>query len=293
MITDAQVEFYRENGYVQVDNLYNDTEVARMRQVLAELVEGARGLETHNNIYDLEPSHTPDHPRVRRIKEPFKAHPVYRQMAEHPRLIECLEKLVSPDLVLQGGKINLKSAGIGSPVEWHQDWPFYPHTNDDLLAVGVMLDDVTEENGPLLVIPGSHKGPVYDHHIDGYFAGAMAPDAGEIDYDKAVKITGKAGSCSFHHVRLVHGSAQNMSGRDRTLLLYQVAAADAWDLRGLPSTWEEHESRVIAGKATIVPRLEPVPVRLPYPPARGQGSIYENQMAQKSRFFEFKPEAAE
>ena len=44
----------------------------------------------------------------------------------------------------------------GSPVEWHQDWAFYPHTNDDLLAVGVMLDDMELENGPLLVLPGTH-----------------------------------------------------------------------------------------------------------------------------------------
>ena len=53
---------------------------------------------------------------------------------------------------------------------------FYPHTNDDVLAIGVMLDDMTEENGPLLIMPGSHKGPTYDHHSNGFFAGAIDPD---------------------------------------------------------------------------------------------------------------------
>ena len=48
----------------------------------------------------------------------------------------------------------MKSGEFGSPVEWHQDWAFYPHTNDDLLAVGVCIDDMNETNGCLLSSPG-------------------------------------------------------------------------------------------------------------------------------------------
>ena len=61
----------------------------------------------------------------------------------------------------------MKNPGHGSAVEWHQDWAFYPHTNDDLLEVGIALSDMTEENGALLVVPGSHKGKTWDHHQDG------------------------------------------------------------------------------------------------------------------------------
>jgi len=284
-----EVARYRRDGYIVVENLYSPEEVGRMRQVLARLIEGARGLADHDSVYDLEPSHRPDAPRVRRIKLPFKVDPVFRAMAEHPRLIDVLGKLIGPDIRIQGGKINLKSADYGSPVEWHQDWAFYPHTNDDLLAVGVMLDDMTADNGPLMVLPGSHLGPTYDHHVDGRFAGAMDPAACGVDFSKAVPLIGKAGSCSFHHVRLIHGSAQNLSGRDRTLLLYQMAAADAWDLRGLPKGgFEEFESLMIAGKSTLSPRIVPTPVRMPYPGAVREGSIYENQMASKSRYFEFR-----
>ena len=67
----------------------------------------------------------------------------------------------------------MKSAEYGSPVEWHQDWAFYPHTNQDVLAVGILLDDMDPDNGPVLVLPGSHKGPVYDHHSFGAFCGAI------------------------------------------------------------------------------------------------------------------------
>ncbi len=289
MIGEADVAFYREHGYLVVENVYAPEEVQAMRDALAGLIDRARGLTDHDSVYDLEPGHTPEAPRVRRIKNPFDADPVFRDMVEHPNLTAVLSRIVSPDLRLHGGKINIKAAEYGSPVEWHQDWAFYPHTNDDVLAVGVLLEDATEENGPLLVIPGSHKGPTWDHHVDGHFAGAMDPDACGIDFSRAVALTGKAGACTFHHVRAVHGSAQNTSGRDRPLLLYQVAAADAWDLRGLPSSWEENEGRMIAGTSTLNPRVVDCPVRLPYPKAKREGSIYENQTALRNRYFAFDP----
>ena len=64
-------------------------------------------------------------------------------------------------------KLNNKAPGGGAQVEWHTDWGFYPHTNDDILEVGVAIDPMTIENGSLMVVPGSHKGPAYDHHENG------------------------------------------------------------------------------------------------------------------------------
>ncbi len=287
MINQQEVDFYNDNGYLVVDDIYSAEEIAAMRGVVNELIDKARGIKDHDKVYDLEPSHTPERPRVRRIKEMYNVHPLFRQMAEHPKLISVLTKLLGPDLILHGGKINIKAASYGSPVEWHQDWAFYPHTNDDVLAVGVMLDDMTEENGPLLVAPGSHKGPTFDHHVDGVFAGAVDPETCPLDFKQAARVIGKAGACSFHHVRAMHGSEQNRSGKDRMLMLYQVAAADAWDLRRFNESWEEREARVIAGKTTLEPRLVQTPIRLPYPPARHEGSIYENQRAMKRRYFDF------
>ena len=65
----------------------------------------------------------------------------------HPNIVAVLQDLWGPDIRFDTTKLNLKAAGFGSPVEWHQDWAFYPHTNDDLAAVGVMLDDWHMENG--------------------------------------------------------------------------------------------------------------------------------------------------
>ena len=291
----AQLADYRDKGFIVVPDIYDAAEVAAMRQVIAELIDGAKGLTTHDGVYDLEPSHTPENPRVRRIKEPFKVHPLFARMARHPRLLAVLKQLLGPDLALHGGKLNMKSAGYGSPVEWHQDWAFYPHTNDDILAVGVMLDDMTPDNGPMLIVPGSHAGPVFDHHQDGHFVGAMNPDSCTCNFSSAEMVLGRAGACSFHHVRAVHGSAQNTSGADRRLLLYEVAAGDAWPLRGLKDgTWAAHKDSMLAGEPAIAPRMAAVPVRLPYPePLRG-GSIYETQTLAKNPWFRAKePRAAE
>ena len=56
------------------------------------------------------------------------------------QLFQDVSQLIGPNLRTNGNKLNLKYSSFGSPVEWHQDWAFYPHTNDDVLAVGMLLD---------------------------------------------------------------------------------------------------------------------------------------------------------
>src|SRR6056297_3251808 len=84
----------------------------------------------------------------------------------------------------------------------------------------------------------------------------------------------------------VHGSALNTSNRQRRLLLTKYAAADAFPITNLKGTFEEYEARMARGESTPEPRVETVPVRLPLPTAKHQGSIYENQKGAASRFFE-------
>ncbi len=284
MLTKAQIEEYNEVGAIVVPDVLTPEEVRTLSDVTDGFVERARGLDGHTEIYDLEDTHTPDHPRVRRIKQAHLHDPAYAALSRHPKIIAVLQALWGPDIRFDTAKLNMKCAGFGAPVEWHQDWAFYPHTNDDLAAVGVMFDDMAMENGPLMIIPGSHKGPTFDHHTDGVFCGAMNPDNRDVDYGKAVALTGRAGSITVHHVRAVHGSAPNVSDRDRRLLLFQFRAADAWPILGFPGGVEKFESLMVAGQSRQ-PRLAPAPVRLPLPPAKLQGSLYENQKGMKSRFF--------
>lgn len=285
MLTDAQKREYEEVGAIVVPDVLSMEEVAELRRVTDGFVERARQVSAHDAIYDLEDSHTPAMPRVRRIKAPHLHHDAYAKLTRHPRIVAVLQDLWGPDIRFDTAKLNMKSAGFGAAVEWHQDWAFYPHTNDDLAAVGVMMDDMALENGPLLIVPGSHKGPVFDHHDEGRFCGAMDPSRRECDYEKAIPLTGRAGSITVHHVRAVHGSAPNLSNRDRRLLLFQFRAADAWPLLGFPEGIEAFDKLMVAGTPSLSPRLADVPVRLPLPPASKQGSIYENQKGLKNKYF--------
>ena len=287
MLTQAQKDDYQRDGAIVVPDVLTAAEVAELRRVTDGFVERARAITAHDAIYDLEDSHTPAQPRVRRIKAPHLHDPAYAALVRHPKIIAVLQDLWGPGIRFDTAKLNLKSAGFGAAVEWHQDWAFYPHTNDDLAAVGVMMDDMELENGPLLIIPGSHRDPaVHDHHgEDGRFCGAMDPGKREVDYTKAVPLTGRAGSITVHHVRAVHGSAPNTSNRARRLLLFQFRAADAWPLLGFPDGIEAFDALLVAGEPTLAPRLADVPVRLPLPPAGKQGSIYENQKGLKNRYF--------
>ncbi len=284
MLSNREVEQYRDLGYLVVPDVLDAPLLAELRRTVDGIVADAAKVATHTDVYDLEDSHTAENPRVRRIKTPHKHFPFFAQLIRNPRITAIMAQLLGPDIRLHGSKLNMKSAGYGAAVEWHQDWAFYPHTNDDVLATGLYLDDCGLENGPLLVVPGTHKGPVYDHHTDGYFVGAMYPEIEGLDYSKAVPLMGKAGSMTIHHVRLVHGSALNTSAQPRRLLLHEYVAADAWPLMGV-SNFEEFNSRVVLGKPTIEPRLSSVPVRMPLPPAPFQGSIYENQRTAAKRFF--------
>ena len=284
MLTPEQVQHYRDRGYVKASGIMTDAEVDTLRRVTDDFIEKSRTVRASDKVFDVEDCHTPEDPRLRRLKRPEDQHPAYAAIFMHPGILAVLRQLLGPDVRHKGLKLNLKPGGGGEPVEWHQDWAFYPHTNDDMLAVGVMLDDAFLENGPLMVIPGSHKGPTWNHHSGGYFCGAMDPTRKEADFESAVPLTGKAGSMSFHHVRTVHGSAQNVSDRSRRLLLYEFSAGDAFPLMGIKD-WAKYNCNLVSGAVTNIPRIVPAPVRMPLPPAPFQGSIYENQTTLENKYF--------
>lgn len=286
MIRHEQVQFYRQNGYLVVENILSQAQLTALRDEVDALVAQAAEVTENNEVYDLEDTHSSQQPRVRRIKTPHRFLPTVGKLSADPKVVSILTRLIGPGVRFQTSKLNMKLAGFGASVEWHQDWAFYPHTNDDLLAVGVLLDDATDANGPMLVVPGSHTGPIYDHHADGYFCGAIDPAASETDFTQTVAITAPAGSMSFHHVRLLHGSALNRSPHDRRLLLFQYTAVDAWPLVRPVQDIDAYDQLIVAGKATLAPRLASVPVRLPLPPAPYEGSIYENQRTLTHRYFD-------
>ena len=286
MLTAQQIETYQRDGYLVIPRLIEGAQLAELRALTDRIVSEARGVAANDDLYDLEPSHSATLPRVRRLKPAiFKRYAFFRALTREPKITSLLSGLLGPDIRLYGGKLNMKSAGYGSPVEWHQDWAFYPHTNDDVLATGIYLDDCDMDNGPLMVVPGSHHGPTWDHHAGGRFCGALDPEACDIDLAKAVPLMGPAGSMTIHHARLVHGSALNRSNRQRRLLLHEYTAADAWPLMGV-ANFDDFNERMVLGTPSVEPRIVATPVRMPLPAADHQGSIYENQRSAGQRYFE-------
>lgn len=286
MLSAEQKSFYEENGYLKVEQVVSPAELADLQQVTGDLIELSRDVTESDDRFDLDTGHSAAAPRLTRIKLPHKQHPVYDRILKSSRVTEVLNDLLGPDTVLNTAKLNCKAPGGGAAVEWHQDWAFYPATNDSLLAFGLMLEDVTQDNGPLMVIPGSHRGPVLSHHANGVFAGAIDPDDPLFEKDRIVTLTGKAGDMTVHHVRLLHGSAPNRSDRARKILFYECARADAWPLLGGSSYihalgqrkfWADFQDRMITGTPCFTPRLEQVPVTLPLPPAPDTTSIFKTQ----------------
>lgn len=295
MLTDEQKRFYAENGYLMVENAVTSDQLARLRAITDRLIDASRAVAESDAVYDLDRGHGPDSPRLTRIKLPHKQDPYFWEILTTSGVTEVLNDLLGPDTTIITSKLNTKAPGGGAAVEWHQDWAFYPHTNDDLLAFGLMLEDVDAANGPLMVIPGSHRGPVLSHDANGVFAGAIDPEDPLFETDRAVTLTGKAGSMTVHHCRTLHGSAPNVSDRARLILFYECARADAWPILGASSYihelgqrrfWQDLQDRVITGRPCLEPRLAPVPVRMPLPPPPDNTSIFKTQQSagQKSAF---------
>ena len=278
---------YRRDGYVVVEGLLSEDTIAALRAKTDAWIEQSRRISATDAVFELGEGHAADAPRLERIKAPHAVDSAFLDLIREPALVEVMTALLGPDVRLQNSKLNIKSTGAAA-VEWHQDWAFYPHTNDDVLAVGVMLDDMTLDNGPLMIVPGSHTGPIYDHHSQGFFCGAIADEVSVSFLRHAVPITGRAGSVSFHHARVLHGSDRNRSGKPRRLLLYEVAAADALPIAGgfgPFSDWDELNSRIISGEQPLEPRVSAVPVRLPQPLPPQATSIFALQQQGNNKLY--------
>lgn len=289
VLSDAQIAQYEETGYLVLESHLPQSILDSLRAEIARFEDEARGMTASNDRLDLEDSHTPENPRLRRIKLPHTISEPVRELMYSDNILGPARDLIGPDLRLHTTKLNMKSAGYGAAVEWHQDYAFYPHTNDDILAIGVIIDDMASENGPLMVYPGSHKGPVYDHHADGVFAGAFNPVDVGLNPDDAVELKGPAGSISIHHGRIVHGSALNTSERSRRILFFEMMAADAFPIMGSMTNWsgiEDYNTRMLCGEPTLTPRLKDIPIRIPQPQPDVPISIYEIQKGLKSRAFD-------
>lgn len=234
MLTDEQVGTFRRDGVLTVPNAVTPDQLAALRADMDRWVEESRA---HNGPYgetidgrprfDVQPGHSGDRPALRRVSAPTEVSAAHREVMANSAMVDMVADLIGPGVRLHHTKVNTKLPGAATEVQWHQDFPFTPHSNADLITALLMVDEVTVENGPLEVVPGSHNGPIHSLWHDGAFTGAICPDAVAAMRDAAVSCTGSAGSVCLMHTRLAHASAPNRSDRSRTLFICVYGAGDA------------------------------------------------------------------
>ncbi|MGI9352918.1 MAG: phytanoyl-CoA dioxygenase family protein [Rhizobiaceae bacterium] len=286
---DALKNNYEKDGFVVVEGLFPAELVEELRNATRGYVQQVAEGNLTDDLLDVIQD-TDGNPQLRRIVSPEAFCEVYDRAMRYEPLVDLVEKFLGGSVRFDHGKLNFKPPSGGAAVEWHQDWAFYPQTNDDMLAIGIMLEDCTLENGPLMVVPGSHKGEIYNHHNNaGQFVGGINVVNLDGVLDKAVPLTASAGSISVHHVRTLHGSTTNRSDKNRPLLLFNYVAVDAFPVFHRYE-WNEFNARILRGKPTFQPRLKDVPARVPDPsPQTGDGfssaSLFELQQEMEGALY--------
>ncbi len=268
---DQKDQFWRD-GVLTVADAVTPEQLAAIRADFAGWVEESK---SHSQSYgeapdgrprfDLEDGHTAEKPALRRVSAPCDVSEACLDAMRNSAMTDMVAELIGPDVKHHHNKINSKLPGAATEVKWHQDFPFTPHTNSDIITALLMVDEVTNENGPLEVAPGSHTGELHSVWHDGVFTGAIDDAAADEMKAKSVRCAGPAGSVCLMHTRLAHGSAPNLSDHPRTLLITVYSAADAIPLTPNPVP-NHHEGMIVRGEDTGMIRTEEYSVAIPQYP---------------------------
>ena len=275
MISKAHVDEFWRDGVLVAENAVNARQLAGLREVLAEWVEESRshdapfGEPTADGRarFDLAPEHAADVPALRRVNNPSEIDDIYMEVMRDSVMTDMVAALIGPDVKHHHCKINLKLPGTHTEVRYHQDFAYTPHTNDDVVTALLMLDDMTLENGCLMVVRGSHRGPMYSLFDGERFTGFIAPDEERMLRGGEEPVLGRAGSVCLMHTRLAHGSAPNRSSSPRSLYICVYSAADAFPIARNPMP-NRNEGMIVRGRPTRRARLAEATIELPEQPVR-------------------------
>ena len=160
-----------------------------------------------------------------------KGDPAWLDIIRNPDILDLVEQLIGPDMVLWGVTIFGKPAHHGKATPWHQDGDYYPIEPLETITVWISLDGSTPEQGCMRYIPGSHRDhQIYAHHFehrDDYTL-AQVIDDDQVDFSRACDIVLEAGQLALFDVYLVHGSAPNLSNKRRMGLVFRIMPATSF-----------------------------------------------------------------
>lgn len=274
MLNQDQIQQFQQQGFLVVENVLNSEELFNLRQQLEQWVNESRDYATAygetidgRSRFDIDPTdHSADHPALRRVSSPTEISEPYYQAAMQSKMAAMAGQLIGGSGTrFHHSKVNAKLPNTATTVKWHQDFPFTPHTNDDMITALLMVGEVTQDNGPLQVIPESHKGTLYNHWQEGRFTGMVEAHVEAEKCQNYVSCTGAAGSVCFMHTRLLHASGANLTDLPRYLFITVYAAEDAMALSANPLP-SEHEGNLVYGESSGEIRMTPNQLKMPQKP---------------------------
>lgn len=283
VLSNQQKEQFWRDGYLVLENAVSPTQLTAMQADMQAWLDESRQHQTNYGEtingkprYDLDPSHSVEHPALRRINAPIEVSKAHYEAATDSTMVDAVAELIGPNVKLHHTKSNAKVPHSVTPVRFHQDFPFTPHSNDDLVTALLMLDDVDADNGALTVMPGSHRSDMPLHSIwyEGKFRGFVDESIEAKCQAEAITATGPAGSVCLMHTRLLHGSEPNGSDRPRTLFICVYSAEDAIPLSPSPMP-HRYEGLLVRGQRTGRVRSQAFDLELPELPSGA--SFFEQQ----------------
>ncbi len=273
MLTPEQIEQFWAVGCLVVPDAVTEPQHEALQRDIAGWIEESRlhtapfGAPTIDGRprFDLEAGHTAERPRLRRVNNPSDISASFEEVMANSPTVDMVADLIGPDVKFHHCKVNLKLSGTHTFVGYHQDFSYTPHTNDDIVSALLMLDDVTLDNGCLMIVPGSHNGAQVSLFEGDTFTGQASAAETAVLRARAVPVTGPRRSVCLMHTRLTHGSEPNRSPHPRGLYICVYTAADALPLTVNPMP-NRNEGRILRGQKTRIARLMAANVELPAQP---------------------------
>jgi ectoine hydroxylase-related dioxygenase (phytanoyl-CoA dioxygenase family) len=235
MLTQQQVDFFHTNGYVLLENVWSEAELAEARRQMDALLcfpERARpGVQ-----FSYEPKEEADrHPiapnnphRIWMIFDTPLAGDWWFENMRDARICDAMTQLLGPNLNFHNGKARIKPPGYGTHQGWHQDFPYEHHTEPDLAAAIWYLDDTDVGASATEVIPGSHRQGEWRHdeHMFVYEEDLRAFGV------EPVPVRVRAGSVAIIHVLIVHRATPNATAQNRSAIINEYKTMETLDRWG-------------------------------------------------------------
>ncbi len=282
ILSEKQREEYFEDGGLAVTAVLDKKWLTMANSAVSEFIEKSRSIKKSNNVFDVQSDHSFENPKLRRVSSPCDHNDILWKLLTEGPIGDIAEDLLGPTVRFYQSKLNFKNSKGGTEVKWHQDKPYFPHSNDSVITIGIYLEDCDDSQGPLEIIRGSHKKKVFSHYENSKWTGNICDDdLSQIDFSKNKILKGGAGSVTIHNYKTVHGSKPNNSNLPRPLMLYVLSSGDSVPFTPQPLK-SKYEQVIVRGEYDNSIHCESGDYQIPPNWSNGYTSIFAIQQRENT-----------